>query len=60
MSYLKMTGKQIKHSDLVVSDDVNQGTIDVVDGYAKSQDDDIFSHSSAVRVSTSRYVIAIR
>lgn len=42
------------------SDDVNQGTINVVDGNAKSQDDYIFSHSCAVRVSITRYVEAIR
>lgn len=42
------------------SDDVNQGTIDVVDGYTKNQDDYIFSHSCAVRVSITRYVVAMR
>ena len=53
----------MKYSNLVFAEGVNQGTIDIVDGKAKSQNNHIFDHSWAWRVSitkTTRHIIAIR
>lgn len=53
----------IKDCDLVFSEGVNQGTIDVVDGKAKTQNNHIFGHSCGVGVSigrTGRHIRTIR